>query len=768
MRAKATLFAAFSLSESFIRLVRISRWVLLIELAAFSLSTVPGIRQRSGFDPLIDGWLQGGGYVTAAWLCLLRPCASRTQRRIWALFGAALTARALGFILYFTVVRKLDPIPYPSVSDAAWLTMYLLMMAGLIDLARATFSHLSTSLALDGLIAALAAAGIAVAFLYRTLTRLAAPGATRSAVATNLAYPALDMMLLLVVLGVLLAFGWKPPAAVWALGIGVAGFAIIDDIFLYQVAAGTFRPGTPLAAGGMVATAVIAFAAWAPPDGHSRSDHESLPGLIMPGVFALACLATLVYATIRPAPYLSVILTSAGVAVAIARTGMTFRTVRSVAEHRRDARTDELTGIANRRAFNETFAAILSNRGPARKLALLIVDLDNFKAVNDTLGHHHGDQLLVLVAARLQQTLRSGDLLARIGGDEFAAVLENADATLAIQVAGRLRAALRGPFPVGPRDMEAAASIGIALFPDDGLEPVELLQRADLAMYDAKSTQAGHSLFRPEHQVSSRRRRESVARLREAIESDELVLYYQPQVCLRTGAVTGVEALVRWQHPDVGLIPPADFLPQAESGGLMRQLTANVLDQAVRQCAQWHAHGINVTVAVNLSVTNLLDLEFPEHVALLLETAGLEGAALELELTEDLFMADPVRARKVIVPLLEAGVRMVVDDYGTGYSSLGYLRDLQEIRGLKLDRSFVTHLDVQSRTQAIVESTIILAKSLGLKLTAEGVETEPVRDLLAALGCEHAQGFLFSRPVPADSLTFGSAAECAPLLRKLY
>jgi diguanylate cyclase len=253
-------------------------------------------------------------------------------------------------------------------------------------------------------------------------------------------------------------------------------------------------------------------------------------------------------------------------------------------------------------------------------------------------------------------------------------------------------------------------------------------------------------------------RLETTERLRRAISGGEVVVHYQTQVSLRTGAVTGVEALARWKHPEAGLVPPSGFLHQVESGGLMPLLTAVVLQQAMRQGAEWIAQGRQLTIAVNLSVTNLLDPHFPDQVVDLLAASGLPPGTLELELTEDLFMADPVRARGAIARLLEAGVSLVVDDYGTGFSSLGYLRDLRDIRGLKLDRSFVTHLDADPRAAAIVESTINLAHSLGMHVVAEGVETGPVRDRLAELGCELAQGFYFSVPRPAEELDLGVEA----------
>jgi len=292
---------------------------------------------------------------------------------------------------------------------------------------------------------------------------------------------------------------------------------------------------------------------------------------------------------------------------------------------------------------------------------------------------------------------------------------------------------------------------------------VELLQHADLAMYEAKTSRSGHARHRRDLPPTDLYRLETADRLREGILDGELTLLYQPQVSLRSGAVVGVEALVRWRHPERGLVLPTGFLPQAESAGLMPMLTHAVLTQAVRQGAAWRIAGRPLTVAVNLSVTNLLDPQFPDQVIGVLADARVPGSALELELTEDLFMADPARARTAVRTLLDAGVSLVIDDYGTGYSSLGYLRDLRDIRGLKLDRSFVTHLDADPRAEAIVESTIGLAHSLGMAVVAEGVETVPVRDRLAAFGCELAQGYLFSRPVPADDIVPGVLDPAPPL-----
>ena len=735
--------------------VRLLIGLLVLEVVVFLVSTIPGVRSEPGFDPLLDGWLQGAGYVTAAAVAAYRPLTSAVDRPVWAWLAAGLAARALGFVLFLSYVRYQDPLPYPSVADVAWLAMYVLMFAGLVALARRRARRLSTSLVLDALVGILAASALAVALLYRTVLGLVEPGTPSSVVAVNLAYPVLDLALLVVFIGVLLAYEFRPPPAAWVLAAGVVGFAVVDAIFVYQSAAGTFRPGTILSSASLVVMALVAVSGWLP--GEARAGRrEPLPSVVLPGLFALVCLGLLVVATQQQTPVLGVALAGIGVAVAIARTGLAFRAVRSLAEHRREARTDELTGLGNRRAFNEVLERAMARRAPDRRLALLVVDLDDFKAVNDSLGHHYGDELLRLAAPRLQQAVRSGDVVARIGGDEFAVLLADADSALAVRIAQRLRAGFRRPFPLGPRSWVIAPSVGIALAPDDGNDPVELLQHADLAMYEAKATRSGQALFSRQLHPSGRKRLETTERLRHALRGGEIVVHYQPMVSLRTGEVTGVEALARWEHPEEGLVLPSGFLQQMESGGLMPQLTAAVLQQALRQNAAWHAQGRSLTLAVNLSVTNLLDPYFPDQVVDLLGGHQLPAGTLELELTEDLFMADPVRARAAIRRLLDAGVSLVVDDYGTGFSSLGYLRDLHDIRGLKLDRSFVGPMTTDPRAAAIVESTINLAHALGMHVVAEGVETDPVRARLADLGCELAQGFLFCPAMPADQVPLDS------------
>ena len=734
-------------------LVRALGVVLVLQLALFSASTVPGVRSGPDFVVWLDGWLQGSIYLTAALLAGSVAAQRGPSKLVWWLVAVALGLRAAAFTVYLGHLRFERPPPVPSVADAGWLGMCVVLMAALVVLGASRLRRLSRTLVLDAVVGALAVTAVTTGLLWETLDRVAGPGQATAAVATNLAYPVMDITLLIVVVALLYSFDLRPPQPVWWLAAGIVGFAVTDAIFLYLSVHGRFHPGLPIAALSAVSTAVIAASGLVrDATAAEESRRDAVPRLAVPTLSAVTCLLVLVYAALTDVPTFSAVTAAAGLLAAMVRASVSFQELRAVAQVRREARTDELTGLANRRAFNEAFAATLRHRDPQDRLALLILDLDNFKDVNDTLGHHYGDELLTLVAPRLQHALRSGDQIARIGGDEFALLLAGAGSGLAVQVAERLRAGLRRPLTVAGQELVVTGSIGIAVFPDHGTDPAELLRHADLAMYDAKNTRTGQTIYRVEqHAVSTERLRSSDA-LRRAIDGDELVVHYQPQVSLATGAVVGVEALVRWQHPQQGLLGPASFLPQAETAGLMRLVTLDVVEKSLRQCARWRADGHDLSVAVNLSVTNLFDLGFPDAVGTALAEVGLPGEALVFELTEDLLMADPARGRRVIGELRRAGITMFVDDYGTGYSSLSYLLDLHELGSLKLDRSFVTALDRDRRAEAIVASTIARAASLDLELVAEGVETAEVRDRLTELGCLLAQGYFFSRPVPADQV----------------
>jgi diguanylate cyclase (GGDEF)-like protein len=424
-----------------------------------------------------------------------------------------------------------------------------------------------------------------------------------------------------------------------------------------------------------------------------------------------------------------------------------------IADREHQASHDALTGLPNRTRFAQRVQTAITDRGAGGGVvAVLLLDLDRFKEVNDTLGHHIGDELLQEVGARLVTTLRPQEMVARLGGDEFAILLPDvADVDAAEAFARTIRATLEQPFTMGPLTLVVGTSLGIAVSPAHGELATGLLQRADVAMYAAKADHRGVVVYAPEHDDHSPRRLSLVGDLRDAITNGRLEVHYQPKACSATGAIRGAEALVRWSHPTHGPIPPEEFMPIAERTGMIRELTTHVLRTALGHCRDWRRSGARIDVAVNLSVRSLLDPDFPAHVAALLDEAGVAAGSLTLELTESSIMADPHRSREVLRTLSGMGVQLAIDDFGTGYSSLSQLKQMP-VDELKIDKSFILDMTSDDDDATIVRSTIELGHNLGLRLTAEGVEDAATWRALQALGCDVVQGYYLSRAVTAPLL----------------
>ncbi|MBI3995999.1 MAG: EAL domain-containing protein [Nitrospirae bacterium] len=413
---------------------------------------------------------------------------------------------------------------------------------------------------------------------------------------------------------------------------------------------------------------------------------------------------------------------------------------------------DSLTALPNRTLLRDRLErAILDAQRENRPLAFLLMDLDRFKEINDTLGHHRGDQLLQQVGPRVQNLLRGSDTVARFGGDEFAVLLPHTGAEGAAETAQKILKALQPPFTIDNLPIHVEASIGIALYPEHGTGSENLIQRADVAMYAAKRNGSGYVSYAPEQDQHSPRRLALMGELRQAIEQNQLFLHYQPKISLLTGRIIGVEALVRWQHPEYGFVPPDQFIGPAEQTGLIHPLTQWVLDTALRQCQVWREEGLDIRVAINLSVRNLQDLQLPGQVAERLQNYALSSDRLDLEITESAIMADPTRALQVLTGLDQLGIGLSIDDFGTGYSSLGYLKKLP-VDTIKVDKSFVMDMVSDESDTAIVKCAIAFGHNLGLKVVAEGVENRETWNRLAALGCDSAQGYYMSRPIPSAEL----------------
>jgi diguanylate cyclase (GGDEF)-like protein/PAS domain S-box-containing protein len=388
-----------------------------------------------------------------------------------------------------------------------------------------------------------------------------------------------------------------------------------------------------------------------------------------------------------------------------------------------------------------------------REIADRKLDLDHFKHVNDSLGHRVGDALLVEIARRLRAVVRDRDTVARIGGDEFVLLLPGANAQGAARVAGKLQEASRQAYQIDRHELTIAPSMGIALYPRDGHDIDSLTQAADAAMYHAK--QAGRNTYRfftPQMQAQSLRALQLENALRRALERNQLYLHYQPQITLSTGRVRSVEALLRWEHPELGSVSPAEFIPVAEDSGQILQIGEWVLRSAMQQLQAWRSAGLqDLKVAVNLSAIQFHQQQLPEIINRILLDSDLPPDSLELELTEGVAIHDPRQATATMDRLREHGVRLAMDDFGTGYSSLSQLKRFQ-IYKLKIDQSFIQDLDHDSNDRAIVSAIIRMAQALGMQTTAEGVETEAQLEFLREQGCDEAQGYHFSRPLAPDAL----------------
>jgi diguanylate cyclase (GGDEF)-like protein len=431
--------------------------------------------------------------------------------------------------------------------------------------------------------------------------------------------------------------------------------------------------------------------------------------------------------------------------------GWTNRTHRRLIE--RMAAHDSLTGLPNRPAFHARTELALdrtSSGGPPP--TVLMLDLDGFKDVNDTLGHHVGDLLLIEVGARIRGAVRDNDTVARLGGDEFAVLLTGAEPAVGEQAATRILDAINSPFTINELALDIEVSLGIATA-RPGDDVATIVRNADTAMYAAKEHRLGHVRFDPAQTSGTAARITMLGDLRRALDAeDELQLHYQPKIDLGTGEPIGAEALARWQHPTHGLVAPNEFIPVLEGTSLIHRFTAHVLDVALGQVRAWLDAGHRVPVAVNVSTRCLLDAEFPATVTQALARAGVPGHLLCVEITENTVMADPERAIDVLRRIRVLGVKTAIDDFGTGYSSMAYLRSLP-LDEIKVDRSFVRDMATDRSNYVLVESAVDLGHNLGLAVVAEGVEDLPTVAALAALGCDIAQGFHFARPLPADDFT---------------
>ena len=720
------------------------------------------------------GSLLAGGFAI---VCTSLTARSSRGRQRWA--WLALTVGLLGWFFGDAVwavnelVLAMGTAPFPSPADAGYLLFPVAACIALILLPIGNVGQSQARLLLDGLV--VAGSLFVISWSIGLEEIFDASDETRFAFAVSVAYPVSDLVLLTVALLMLTRArrGQRAVITVFTMAIGL--MAVSDGAFVYLNADEDYLSGNLIDVGWVAGLLLLGVAAIV----GGRSQHieiglaqaPSRTALWLPYVplpLATVCMVR----SVPSAPLLiaALLLVSGVLARQFIVANENRRLLATVAEQ---AFRDPLTGLANRALFQDRLNhAVALQTWDSRSVAVLSLDLDDFKLVNDSFGHPAGDTLLVAVAGRILECVRAGDTVARLGGDEFAVLLEDSPAP-PLTVAHRVFDAFDQPFVVDGRDVFMRPSVGVSIAGAEANPPVPadvLFKQADLAMYAAKHSQHGgvrvfasdmelidvNELDPPRHDsIMSRRHRSAgialFAQLRRAIDQGELSLVYQPKFTLATGAVSGVEALVRWEHPERGLLLPADFLPLARQNGLMGALTEAVIHRAARDAAGWRDRGTDVPFAVNLFPPSLGDLELPGRIVRVLKDSGVPTGCLTVEITEDFLLTDIRRVHQVLNALQEMDVRVAIDDFGSGYSALSYLSELP-IDELKLDGHFIRPILDDPRAEAIVRAMIDLTHTLGITCVAEGVETAATAAMLARHGCDVIQGYYCGPPVDASSV----------------
>jgi diguanylate cyclase (GGDEF)-like protein len=703
-------------------------------------------------------WLPGNLAVAIAIVILVTRARTHPAERSWVvLLALGVGAFVAGGNLFFLLTGPSGSNDPPVLSQVCYLLVSPFLLAGVLLALRQRLRHARMIVALDGLTGAMAGAAVSVCAIAPLVERLW-NGSSSDVV--SLAFVFSDVLMIITSLGALAIVGLAQGRnfAVWALGMMV--FAVGDIVYAYLLAADSYLAGTWVDGFWAIGLGLIAVGATMQNEPPARN----VPPARSLAVVTLACVSAVVVLSINdlsanPVPSVLALVT---LGLSGVRFALGFLQLRELAVVREQAMTDELTGLANRRALYARLDELLGTdpagdaaEEPPGPFSLVVVDLDRFKEVNDSLGHATGDELLQAVVTRFALALENLDtphLLTRLGGDEFAVVLgETTSPAQAMAVGEALQAGLAAPIQLGRAVLHVRASIGVALSPQHGITRSDILFAADAAMYASKTSGAPVRLYAPDG-VGDRRTRLAVAEeLYTALEKHELTVAYQP-ICASDGRLLAAEALVRWDHPTRGRLYPDDFIGTAERYRLTQLIAERVLDVSLSDLARWRTRDPHLTTSVNISASDLRDESIVDIVAKALLTHRVPPEALTVEITETDMMRDPAMAQRVMHALADLGVQLSVDDYGTGYSSLEYLLELP-VNEIKLDRAFSTNLERGLRSVEIVRSTVLLTHALGLRMVAEGVEDEATLATLRHLGCDRVQGWHLGRPMTATAFS---------------
>jgi len=710
-------------------------------------------RPASGYISFWDGWVGNIAGMVPLVPIVLRVRRSARLRGAWIALGVGVILYNAANLTYLLHDQNMTPIPSPAPSDVPYLLAYGAFVVGVVLMTQHRYGRGLESVRLDGAVAGLSIAAIAALFWFNQV--LVVSGRPLQVV-VGMAYPLMDLVLLVVLVSGLAPSRYRPNLSTSLMMAGFTFFVVGDVIYLNQQVSGTYRPGTLLDCTWVLTLWLIGLAAGVPEDRRSgsRTVGARVPHSIaaVPIVFASLSVITLAIAVMERSSRAASFFAIGALAVVVLRMALTLREVHSVEQANfKVARTDELTGLSNRRSFIETTGGVLASLEGKRQMGMILIDLDGFKEINDSLGHGCGDELLRVVGRRFARRTGPQTTIARIGGDEFACAMVFEKFDQLVDFGNELAAALADPISLDGVIVRVSASIGIATYPEHGLTQVELMRSADVAMYEAKRNHSTICLYHSDFDFNSRDRLTMIGDLRTALDHDQLVLHFQFTQDFRTGQIHGVEALVRWNHPTRGLIYPDDFVPMAERVGLITSLTRVVLRKALMEMVRLDESGHRLNMSVNISHLDLVDEKLPNYITMLLIEFGIEPHRLTLEVTESSLGEDPSRTRRCIDELRRLGVRISIDDFGVGYSSMSQLLELP-IDELKIDKTFVFALENDVRARAVISSTIELGRALNVTVVAEGIETLSSHQVLRTLGADIAQGYYIARPKTSDEI----------------
>jgi diguanylate cyclase (GGDEF)-like protein len=728
-------------------------WTSLERIAAIAGIVTLAVLLAAVIEPTAhkSDWATSLAYVAAAGLALavwIRVVRVRTHRLAWTIIATSLSTSAFGLLRLRHVSgagsSHTAPVAMTMFGSIALLLVGLIMLGRSVGMTRGGW--------LDGM---LAGAGLgSLTMLLSTVLETGAGNHSSTSSQTMFSIVAATGQCLVIggALAIAAAAGWERQN-VWVAIVGAHVVGVLAQGALADFSQLSSATDVSLARLVWVVDGFgVAIAAWAA-DPHRRSTRRHqrplLPGAVMPAVALVATAGVLSVLVVTPLPRVAIVPAVVASSLATMRILQAIHAAKASRQLQVLATTDELTGLANRRQLNIAADELLSSQVDAAH-ALLLLDLNAFKAVNDSLGHPVGDALLVRLGARLSSALPEDAVLARLGGDEFAVLLPNAGCNAPDAAAQDIRAALRAPFSVQGVRLQISASVGSARYPLDGSTAIELLSKAEVAMYTAKRAGKFFQQYTPDLDTDTLERLELLADLEGAFDDGQFECRYQPKMDLATGRIVSAEALVRWRHPTRGLLSPAVFLGLIEQTGALPALTKVVLDEALSTAAAWRDHGYDLTVAINVGAADLLDETLVDGLLGRLARLALPREAIIVEVTEGAFIdADP--SERVVHLLRAHGIQVAIDDYGAGYSSLSRLRSLHADE-LKLDRSLVAAMTQDPGAAAVVSSTVQLAHALHMRLVAEGVEDEQTLELLAHLGCDEVQGYFVAHPLTAAEL----------------